>query len=145
MVRRPPASTHTIEMAQIKEINAKLKGRSGVVITAGELPLEAQPGDRNRPVDPSARLKKLSVSGSPSFPTSSRTSPVPAATSRDEAFASTPLHSKRSVADSTSTMPGVSGHKAEISGSAGIRSPKRHRVAAGILRISPEREVLTKI
>jgi len=46
MVRRPPASTHTIEMAQIKEINAKLKGRSGVVITAGELPLEAQPGDR---------------------------------------------------------------------------------------------------
>jgi len=35
MVRRPPASTHTIEMAQIKEINAKLRGRSGVVITAG--------------------------------------------------------------------------------------------------------------
>jgi hypothetical protein len=25
MVRRSPASTHTIEMAQIKEINAKLK------------------------------------------------------------------------------------------------------------------------
>jgi hypothetical protein len=68
MVRRPPASTHTIEMAQVKEINAKLKRRSGVVITASELPLEAQPGDRNRPVDPSAQLTKLSVTGSPSFP-----------------------------------------------------------------------------
>lgn len=68
MVRRPPASTHTIEMAQIKEINAKLKRGSDVVITGSELPLETQPGDRNGPVDPSARLRKVSVTGSPSFP-----------------------------------------------------------------------------
>jgi hypothetical protein len=67
-VRRPPASTHTIEMAQIREINAKLKRGSDVVITASELPLETQPGDRNGFVDPSARLRKLSVTGSPSFP-----------------------------------------------------------------------------
>jgi hypothetical protein len=68
VVRRPPSTTHTIEMAQIKEINAKLRRRSGVVITASELPLETQPGDRHVPVDPSAPLTRLSWTGSPSFP-----------------------------------------------------------------------------
>ena len=68
MVRRPPSTTHTIEMAQIKEINAKLKHRSGVVITASELPLETQAGDRPVSVNPSAVLTRLSWTGSPSFP-----------------------------------------------------------------------------
>ena len=67
MVRRS-ATTHTIEMAQIKEINARLRPPSGVVITASELPLEIQPGDRRVPVDPSALLTSLSWTGSPSFP-----------------------------------------------------------------------------
>ncbi|HEX5383989.1 MAG TPA: hypothetical protein VFW54_05070 [Propionibacteriaceae bacterium] len=67
MVRRP-ATTHTIEMAQITEINAKLGPPSGVVITASELPLEIQPGDRRVPVNPSALLTSLSWTGSPSFP-----------------------------------------------------------------------------
>jgi hypothetical protein len=62
------ATTHTIEMAQINEINAKLRPPSGVVITASELPLEAQPGDRRMPVNPSALLTSLSWVGSPSFP-----------------------------------------------------------------------------
>jgi hypothetical protein len=51
VVRRRPVTTHTIEMAQIKEINAKLKTPSGVVIMASELPLEVQPGDRRVPVN----------------------------------------------------------------------------------------------
>lgn len=55
-------------MAQIKEINAKLKPPSGVVITASELPLEIQPGDRRVTVNPSALLTRLSWTGSPSFP-----------------------------------------------------------------------------
>jgi hypothetical protein len=33
-MRRCPPTTHTIEMAQIKEINAKLGQASGVVMTA---------------------------------------------------------------------------------------------------------------
>jgi hypothetical protein len=49
-------------------INAKLKPPSGVVITASELPLEIQPGDRRVPVNPSALLTRLSWTGSPSFP-----------------------------------------------------------------------------
>ena len=65
---RRPATTHTIEMAQIKEINAKLRPPSGVVITASELSLEIQPGDRRVPVNPSALLTSLSWTGSPSFP-----------------------------------------------------------------------------
>ena len=68
VVRRRPVTTHTIEMAQIKEINAKLKPPSGVGITASELPLEIQPGDRRVPVNPSALLTRLSWTGSPSFP-----------------------------------------------------------------------------
>ena len=68
MVRRPPPTTHTIEMAQIKEINAKLRRRAGVVITASELPLEIQPGDRHVPVNLSAMLTRLFWTGSPSFP-----------------------------------------------------------------------------
>jgi hypothetical protein len=68
VVRRRATTTHTIEMAQIKEINAKLKMQSGVVITASELPLETQPGDRHAPVNPSALLTRLSWTGSPSFP-----------------------------------------------------------------------------
>lgn len=67
-MRCPPATTHTIEMAQIKEINAKLKPPSRVVITAIELPLEMQPGDRRVPVNPSALLTRVSWRGSPSFP-----------------------------------------------------------------------------
>ena len=63
-----PATTHTIEMAQIKEINAELRPPSGVVITASELPLEIQPGDRRVPVMPSALLTSVSWTGSPSFP-----------------------------------------------------------------------------
>lgn len=63
-----PATTHTIEMAQIEEINAKLRPPCGVVITASELPLEIQPGDRRVPVMPSALLTSVSWSGSPSFP-----------------------------------------------------------------------------
>jgi hypothetical protein len=55
-------------MAQINEINAKLRPPSGVVITASELPLETQPGDRRVPVKPSALLTSLSLVGSPSFP-----------------------------------------------------------------------------
>jgi hypothetical protein len=68
IVMRRPATTHTIEMAQITEINAKLGPPSGVVITASELPLEIQPGDRQVPVNPSALLTSLSWTGSPSFP-----------------------------------------------------------------------------
>jgi hypothetical protein len=68
VVRRRATTTHTIEMAQIKEINAKLKMQSGVVIMASELPLETQPGDRHVPVNPSALLTRLSWTGSPSFP-----------------------------------------------------------------------------
>jgi hypothetical protein len=68
IVVRRQATTHTIEMAQIKEINAKLKPPSGVVITAGELSLETQAGDRRVPVNPSALLTSLSWTGSPSFP-----------------------------------------------------------------------------
>ena len=69
VVRRRLVTTHTIEMAQIKEINAKLKQQpSGVVITASEIPLETQPGDRYVPVNPSALLTRLSWTGSPSFP-----------------------------------------------------------------------------
>ena len=67
MLRRPPPTTHTIEMTQIKEINAKLRGRTGLVITASELPLETQPGDRHVP-NPSGMLTRLSWKGSPSFP-----------------------------------------------------------------------------
>ena len=67
MVDRP-ATTHTIEMAQIKEINAELRPPSGVVITASELPLEIQPGNRRLPVKPSALLTSVSWAGSPSFP-----------------------------------------------------------------------------
>ena len=37
VVRRRPVTTHTIEMAQIKEINAKLKPPSGVVIMARQV------------------------------------------------------------------------------------------------------------
>ena len=62
------ATTHTIEMAQINEINAKLRPAFGVVITASELPLEIQPGDRRVPVEPSALLTSLAWVGSPSFP-----------------------------------------------------------------------------
>jgi len=62
------ATTHTIEMAQINEINAKLRPPSGVVITSSELPLEIQPGDRRVPVEPSALLTSLAWVGSPSFP-----------------------------------------------------------------------------
>ncbi|HEX6760629.1 MAG TPA: hypothetical protein VF086_19810 [Propionibacteriaceae bacterium] len=54
-------------MAQIKEINASLRGQSGVVITASELPLETQSWDRRVP-DASALLTRLSWKGSPSFP-----------------------------------------------------------------------------
>jgi hypothetical protein len=68
IVVRRPETTHTIEMAQIKEINAKLRPPSGVVITASELPLELQAGDRRVPVTPSAVLTSLSWTGSPSFP-----------------------------------------------------------------------------
>jgi hypothetical protein len=68
MVRRRTTTTHTIEMAQIKEINAKLKQESGVVITASELPLETQPGDPQVSVNPSAQLTRLLWTGSPSFP-----------------------------------------------------------------------------
>jgi hypothetical protein len=55
-------------MAQIKEINAKLKPPYGAVITASELPLEVQPGDRRVRVNPSALLTRVSWTGSPSFP-----------------------------------------------------------------------------
>jgi hypothetical protein len=68
VVRRRLATTHTIEMAQIKEINAKLKPPYGAVITASELPLEIQPGDRRVRVNPSALLTRVSWTGSPSFP-----------------------------------------------------------------------------
>jgi hypothetical protein len=68
VMRGRPVTTHTIEMAQIKVINSKLKPPTGVVITASELPLEIQPGDRRLPVNPSALLTRLSWTGSPSFP-----------------------------------------------------------------------------
>src|SRR3954451_5984344 len=68
VVRRRPVTTHTIEMAQIKEINAKLKTPSGVVVMASELPLEVQPGDRRVTVNSSAQLTRLSWTGSPNFP-----------------------------------------------------------------------------
>jgi hypothetical protein len=50
-----------------KEINAKLKPPYGAVITASELPLEIQLGDRRVRVL-SALLTRLSWTGSPSFP-----------------------------------------------------------------------------
>jgi hypothetical protein len=68
VVRRRLATTHTTEIAQIKEINARLRRRSGVVIIASELPLETERGDRQVPANPSALLKTLSWAGSPSFP-----------------------------------------------------------------------------
>jgi hypothetical protein len=63
-----PPTTHTIEMAQIKEINAKLGQASGQVLMASELPLEGRPGERPVLVTPSSELKRLSWKGSPSFP-----------------------------------------------------------------------------
>jgi hypothetical protein len=68
VIHRCPPTTHTIEMAQIKEINAKLGQASGVVMMASELPLERQPGERPVPLSPSSELKRLSWKGSPSFP-----------------------------------------------------------------------------
>jgi hypothetical protein len=68
VVRRRTVTTHTIEMTQIKEINAKLEEASGVVITASDIPLETQPGERPVPVHPSSMLARLSWKGSPSFP-----------------------------------------------------------------------------
>jgi hypothetical protein len=68
VMRCCPPTTHTIEMAQIMEINAKLGQASGEVLRAGELPLERQPGERPVPVNPSSELKRLSWKGSPSFP-----------------------------------------------------------------------------
>jgi hypothetical protein len=92
MVRQRSPTTHTVEMAQIKEINAKLQRGSGATIMASELNIEPEPGERIEPVNPAGVLTRLSWVGPPAFPTSSGTSPHLTRRSRAEALTCTPRH-----------------------------------------------------
>lgn len=61
-----PATTHTVEMAQLADINGRLVNSRASTITAGELGLNTADGDPA--LSPAAALVRVSWEGSPEFP-----------------------------------------------------------------------------
>lgn len=66
-----PATTHTVEMAQIADLNSRLTNSRSAVITAGEIGMTGVDvvGFGPTALDPSAVLLTVSWEGSPEFPT----------------------------------------------------------------------------
>lgn len=62
-----PTTTHTLEMAQIAELNARLTNTRSPVITAGDLQMVADHGAGSE-VPADAVLSRVSWQGSPEFP-----------------------------------------------------------------------------
>jgi hypothetical protein len=65
-----PPTTHTVEMAQVAEFNARLEAHHGPAITAAELGLEgARPRHHSSDALPgTAELVRVSWDGAPEFP-----------------------------------------------------------------------------
>lgn len=66
-----PATTHTLEMTQLAELNLRLANTRSPVITAGEIGMTgAHPhADPTASLPASATLDKVTWEGSPEFPT----------------------------------------------------------------------------
>lgn len=62
------STTHTLEMAQIVELNLRLANTRSPVITAGDLGMSSEPGDTGAAVAADAPLRRVSWRGSPEFP-----------------------------------------------------------------------------
>ncbi len=66
-----PSTTHTVEMAQIADLNRRLDNSRAAVITAAEIGMTGVEvvGSGSTALDAAAVLLKVSWEGSPEFPT----------------------------------------------------------------------------